>query len=317
MGDRGHLGGAERPVSLRAHEYRCGGGRLLGGEYGLVGDGELDGRGLYAVHRLDGVGELALQRALVGRGLLEGRGGDAEVVQQAVTVVAERGQAGGGRLQALRVDILLGNQDGGAAVGELVRHPIGVEEGRDRAGVTRRKAGEQRRIGRGAHPGGERNRADNKHAESDDRDRALPDRELAKRVREAADRRRQCGWHYALMFMMLLNASTDWLRTAETSWTSTCARVEAIVALAMSVDVPVTAWMFSWSAVAWVDCTEFSALMSAEPNELPPSTDAVWVVEATDATGGVAAAPTIEEIEGMDISSFRSRELPGRWFARR
>ena len=66
----------------------------LGDEDGLLGHRELDGRGLDAVDRADGLGELALHRALQGDLLLELRGGHAHVVQQRVAAAVGRRRAG-------------------------------------------------------------------------------------------------------------------------------------------------------------------------------------------------------------------------------
>ena len=95
--------------------------RLLGHEDLVLGQRDVHDGLVDALERLEGVGELALERPLVGDLLLELAGGDALLVEQRVAGVLAGRQALAAHLQAQVVDLVLGDHDRLAAVGERVR----------------------------------------------------------------------------------------------------------------------------------------------------------------------------------------------------
>src|SRR5439155_8027165 len=125
------------------------GGLLLVGEELVVGHGELDGRALDAGHLPDGLGDLALQRALVGDLLLEVAGAEllgVELVPPAARRAAGRAQALAGQRDARLGHVGRGDLDGGAAVGQLVADARAVERGGDLARRRRVLAGRHGRV---------------------------------------------------------------------------------------------------------------------------------------------------------------------------
>ncbi len=202
---------------------------LLGDEHGLFGEGELHGRGLDALHRADGLGELALHRTLVGGGLLELRGAHAHLVEERVAAVARGGQAGRGRLEAHLVDGVLRDHDRRTAVGELVGDPGGVELLDDGARVGRGEARVQRRVGGARAPRVEADDDGSQDTEPDERQRALRDRELLDGRAQAGGGVRDLLGHQACILMISVKASTALLRTAAVSSSVTAAWLAATV----------------------------------------------------------------------------------------
>src|SRR5690606_6147701 len=119
-----------------AHQHG-GGGRIL-----LVGE-DLAGRqrqvhhgGLHRVHGGDRLAEFALHRPLESRLLTEGGGGEVVVVEEAVaTAVAVGRQSLAAECDPGGIDVVLGDQDGVAAVGEFIGDAAGVELLDHRRGV--------------------------------------------------------------------------------------------------------------------------------------------------------------------------------------
>ena len=96
MDDRLHLVGAQRHAGPGPHEHRRRRVGLRRDEHGVLGQREADGGRLDAVDRADGLGQLALERPLVGLLLLELRGRHRHVVEQRVAAaVGVRRQPGG------------------------------------------------------------------------------------------------------------------------------------------------------------------------------------------------------------------------------
>ena len=142
---------------------RGGGGGLLVGEQGVLGQHELDLRAADAVDLLDGRRDLALERALVGDLLLEVRGAELLLVEQleALLAAAGGGHARGGEGDPGRADLRLLDGDRGAVGTQVVADALLVERGRDLAGVRRVHAGREDRVRRrGGEPEHEEQHAD-------------------------------------------------------------------------------------------------------------------------------------------------------------
>ena len=104
----------------------------------------MNGRGLDAFHRADGLGEFAFHRTLVGNLLLEIGGGHAHVVKQRVAAFGRRDVLGA-ELDPQVVDLVLRHHDRAAAAREFVLHTIGAQRIDHGLRIRRRQA----RIERG------------------------------------------------------------------------------------------------------------------------------------------------------------------------
>ena len=168
-----HLAVGQRAPGAGVDQHRGGGGAGLVVEDGLLRDRQVHHRGAHPADALHGGGQLALDGALVGDLLLELAGGHALLVQQGVPAVGAAGQAGGGGLQPLRGDDLLGDHDRGAAVLELVLHAVAAELVDDRRGVGGGQVGEQRGERGGHRDAVQRGAAEHEHGHADHREHLL------------------------------------------------------------------------------------------------------------------------------------------------
>jgi len=117
-----------------------------GREEALLGDHDIYDGGADAVYRLDGLFQFVGDGLLVLDLLLELRSRHPRAVQQAVTLVPGGGKPGGRHVQALLVDVAVGDEDLLAALGQLVGDFIGCQFLGYRRRVGGTQVGEQRHI---------------------------------------------------------------------------------------------------------------------------------------------------------------------------
>ena len=188
-------------------------------------------RGLDAVDGLDGLRQLALERPLVGDLLLEVAARHALLVQERVPggVALPRRQPLARERDPLLVDVGLRDEDGLAAVGELVRLPGVAEGGGDGGGVGRTEPREQRRVRRRGDPPDEEDPTDEHDEGRDPRHDPLPDSEVGEHLSAAGEEGLGVGAGHTGILMISVKASTALLRTATVSWVATAASLAAMV----------------------------------------------------------------------------------------
>ena len=181
------------------------------------------------IDRLDRLGQLALQRALVVDVARELVGGDALLVEQRERVAA-RGDVLGAEIDARLVDHRAGHHDRATAAGDLVLDVLGVERGRDRARVLRREARVERCVVGLDGPLHERHAREHHGDHAEDRHGFLTGGEAVdESLSLFLEPIHVDDGHQICIPMIWLNDSTARSRTATVISVVSCASVAAIV----------------------------------------------------------------------------------------
>ncbi len=150
--DGGNLAFAQVAARIQRQHYRSGRRLAVTYKQGFTRHGQVNARFLDGMHGLDGVGQLALQGALIGDLLGELAGAKATLIQQLETGIATARQALRGHLHAHIMHTILRHQNGGTVAVELVGH-VHLAQGRDnRTAIAVVQIGEQYLVGRAAAP---------------------------------------------------------------------------------------------------------------------------------------------------------------------
>ena len=151
MADGAHLRRFERAAHLE-HDR----GRrldLVAREQRPFGHHQMHARGLDAVERLDGAGQLAFERPQIIDVLHEARGAErVRLVENLVADAAALGQAVFGQRHAQPRDAVARHHDDIAVVAQFVGDAFAIELLDDGGGIFQRQVGEQRRHLRRGHP---------------------------------------------------------------------------------------------------------------------------------------------------------------------
>ena len=236
MDDGLDLGVGEGLARPHGHEHRrTRRGVVAEGEVLIGRQGDVDLGAGHVRDRVDGLFELALE-GLEIVGLLGHVGaGDPLLVEEGETHRAGGGETGLGQREPLLVDVAGRNEDGGAPVGELVRHLVRCQLGRDVGGVGRLEVGEQGGVVGLAREGHEGEGAHHHGNGGGNGDGLLTGRELRSESLESfAGPGQLCAGYQGhlrtVMFMMSVKAATPLSTSATVTWVSSDAWVASIMA---------------------------------------------------------------------------------------